>query len=128
MPVVAPTVAIEGLEEVHEPPAEASASVMVLPAHTLDGPVIGELTLTVTTLTTVDVPQEVVTVYLMVSMPAATPVTTPPLTVAMAGVLLLHMPPVVASVSVMVAPAQTTEGPVMGAEYKTDAVESNEIW
>lgn len=36
-----------------------------------------------------------------------TPVTTPPVTVAIAGPPLLHMPPDVASVKVIVLPAQT---------------------
>ena len=47
-------------------------------------------------------------------MPVATPVTTPALlTVASAALLLLQVPPVVASVSVMVAPVHTIAGPVM---------------
>ena len=47
-------------------------------------------------------------------MPEATPVTTPVLlTVAIDGAALLHVPPLVASDSVMVPPGQTDEGPVM---------------
>ena len=47
-------------------------------------------------------------------MPAVTPVTIPVvLTVATVGVLLLHTPPVVASVNVAVVPVQTVVVPVM---------------
>lgn len=50
-------------------------------------------------------------------MPTATPVTTPVLdpTVATAGLVLLHVPPGVASVSVTVRPTQTLDGPDMAA-------------
>ena len=44
----------------------------------------------------------------MVDVPAATPVTTPPATVATAVLVLLHTPPPVASVSVIVLPEHTT--------------------
>ena len=47
-------------------------------------------------------------------MPAATPVTTPVLlTEAIPAALVLHVPPVVALLSVIEAPAHTAEGPVM---------------
>ena len=49
----------------------------------------------------------------MVAVPADTPLTTPLLTVAVAGVLLLHVPPVVASVSVVVAAVHTLVEPVI---------------
>ena len=44
--------------------------------------------------------------------PAKTPVTTPPVTIAVA-LLLLHTPPAAASLSVITDPAHTPEGPVM---------------
>ena len=48
----------------------------------------------------------------MVEVPAFTPVTTPaPLIVAIVVVTLLHTPPPVASVSVVVAPWHTLAGP-----------------
>lgn len=52
----------------------------------------------------------------MVAAPTATPVTTPvePI-VAMDGLLLLHVPPVVASARTVVYPAHTLELPVMAA-------------
>ncbi len=50
----------------------------------------------------------------MVAVPAATPVTTPVLpTVAMPVALLLHVPPVVALLSVVVLPTVTVAVPVM---------------
>ena len=46
--------------------------------------------------------------------PAVIPATTPvALTLAMAALLLLHVPPVVALVNVMVEPAHTVDGPLM---------------
>jgi hypothetical protein len=58
----------------------------------------------------VAVPQPLVTEYLMVSSPAITPVTVPPVTEALV-LEALHTPPVTASVSVITAPAQTPDGP-----------------
>ena len=55
-----------------------------------------------------------VTVYLIVSAPAPTPVTTPEaFTVAMDGVTLLHTPPVVTSDNDVVLPAATERVPVI---------------
>jgi hypothetical protein len=52
----------------------------------------------------------------MVAAGVATPVTTPlALTVALAVLLLLHVPPGVALASVMLLPAATAAGPVIGA-------------
>jgi hypothetical protein len=51
----------------------------------------------------------------MVTAPAVTPVTMPVvLTVALAVLLLLHTPPVLASVRVMLAPGQTDVAPTIG--------------
>lgn len=52
----------------------------------------------------------------MVQVPAATPVTNPvELTVAIEGLLLLHVPPGVLSVRATEAPTQVPEAPMMGA-------------
>ena len=52
----------------------------------------------------------------MVAVPVATPVTMPvEPTVAVAGSLLLHEPPGVASANVVVAPMQTESEPVIAA-------------
>ena len=72
--------------------------------------------LTVIALKATTVPQPLVMVYLIVSAPAETPVTTPEaLTVATAGVTLLQVPPVVpeALARAIVAEGQTTARPVM---------------
>ena len=62
----------------------------------------------------VAVPQELVTEYEMITVPDIRPFTTPePLTVAAAGVLLLHVPPAVASLKVMEELMHTLAGPVM---------------
>ena len=58
------------------------------------------------------VPQLPVTEYEMVTAPAVTPFTTPPITVAL-PLLALHVPPLTASVSVMFDPTLTLEAPVM---------------
>lgn len=70
---------------------------------------------TVTACVVVAVPQLLVTVYVMVVLPVATPVTTPVLllTVALAGVLLVHVPPDVASVRESAVPTHTAEPPEM---------------
>ena len=54
---------------------------------------------------------------MIVPTPDATPVTIPLAdpTEAMNGLLLVHVPPVVASASEMVNPIHTAEGPVMAA-------------
>jgi hypothetical protein len=50
----------------------------------------------------------------MVAVPAATPVTVPvALTLAIDELELLHVPPVVGSVRVVIAPVQTVDAPVM---------------
>ena len=49
----------------------------------------------------------------MVVVPAETPDTTPPVTVARAVLLLLHTPPLVALVNVIVAAGQTFDNPVI---------------
>ena len=50
-------------------------------------------------------------VYLIVSIPAVTPVTTPVAETFALALVLLNVPPVVALVSVMLAPVHTLEGP-----------------
>ena len=56
------------------------------------------------------------TLYDIVSMPAATPITTPSaVIVAMASLLLLHVPPAVVSVSVILLPVHTAVAPAIGA-------------
>ena len=56
---------------------------------------------------------------MIVTVPAAIPVTMPEVApiVATAGLLLPHVPPASISPRVMVLPVHTFEGPVMGAVY-----------
>ena len=100
----------------HTPPAAPSDRLMDKPTHTLDGPVIVPASgngFIVIIFVAVAVPHELVTIYLIVCVPAEAPVTTPdPETVAVA-LLLLHTPPVTASDKLMEKPAHTLEGPVI---------------
>lgn len=101
----------------HVPPEVTSASVIVAPTQTLDGPVIGDgEAFTVTTAVTALVqPALLVTVYVIVADPSATPVIAPDVLpmVAIEKSLLLQVPPAVASVSVEVAPVQMFSEPPM---------------
>jgi hypothetical protein len=91
------------------------------PAHTSVMPLMAATTgiaFTVTDLDTDDVqPLPLVTVYVIVVVPAATPVTTPvdALTVAVAVFAVDHTPPVVVLANVVVAPAHTEVVPVIAA-------------
>jgi hypothetical protein len=71
--------------------------------------------LTVTVVVTVVGHPELVTVYDIVAVPAATPVTMPPETVATEVLDELHTPPVVTSDSVVVLPGHTDVVPVIAA-------------
>jgi hypothetical protein len=99
----------------HVPPETISDSVIDEPTQTLAGPVI-----------TLTPPDEFIvivfaacaeqlrleTVYIIVSMPAESPVTVPPATDAEV-LLLLQTPPVVPSVKLIEEPVQTNAGPDM---------------
>ncbi len=88
----------------------------VEPAHSVATPVIAEgSAITVTTL--VITQPVVVNLYEIVAVPAATPVTTPvpEPTVAVLVFALIHVPELVASLNVVVAPIQTDAVPVMAA-------------
>jgi hypothetical protein len=93
---VEPTVAIEVLPLIHPPPVVASARVMVEPTATVPAPVIAAgAAYTVNEVVTLLLP----TVYVIVTVPADTPETAPPdVTVAIAVLLLLQVPPLVESV------------------------------
>jgi hypothetical protein len=106
---------------VHVPPLTVFVSVIVNPVHTIEGPLIVPADSAGFTVTTVvadaEHPKPLVTLYDIVDVPIATPDTIPDVvpTVATAGVLLLHVPPVVALDSVVVEPAQTFNVPVIAA-------------
>lgn len=108
-----PTLATAGVDDIHVPPDGVSASVMVLPVHTVPGPVMAP-GVGFTVNDRVASPPGVE--YVMMVTPAVTPVTTPvnDPTVATPGVPLVQVPPLVASVNTITAPAHTELGPVIG--------------
>jgi hypothetical protein len=115
-PVTTPpdTIAV-ALLALHVPPEAASVNVIDEPIHTPDAPAIVPALgsgLIVTAFDVVVVPQPLVIAYMIVSVPAVTPVTTPVRTVAVA-LLALQMPPEVASVNVIEEPAHTFDAPVI---------------
>jgi hypothetical protein len=64
------------------------------------------------------IPQPLVTVYDIIAVPAAIPVTTPDVsTLAVAALLVLQVPPVTVSTIVLVADSQTDVEPVMKPSY-----------
>ena len=112
-PVPLLTVANDVLLLLQVPSGVASLSAVVKPAHTLVVPVIAAGSgFTVTTLVMI---QPVGKVYVTVAVPAVIPVITLPAAVATAVLLLLHVPEGVASLSVVVKPAQTAIVPVIDA-------------
>jgi hypothetical protein len=111
IPVVGPTVATVVVLLVHSPPGTASVNAVLSPVHKEALPVIGNLGLTVIILLAVQLPP---IEYVMVAVPPATPLTTPvPLIVATAVLLLVQPPPPGASLSVIVSPWHTDDGPVI---------------
>lgn len=110
IPVVAPTVAMALLLVVHVPPGDVFVNVFVAPTHTVDemGLMAGGAAITVTGF----VAAQPATVYEIVTVPVPVPVTVPVLpTVATAVLLLLHVPPAVASVKDSVVPIQISDPP-----------------
>jgi hypothetical protein len=118
MPVTTPVPATTDalvLTVLHAPPVGVPVSVVVEFSHTSIVPVIvpgNGFTNTGAVAT-----QPVDSMYVMMLVPEATPVTTPvdDTTVATAVVPLLHVPPVVVLFSVVVIPTQTFVTPVMFA-------------
>ena len=114
---VEPTVAIAVLLLLHVPPDVVSVNVKLLPEHKEDEPAINPAIgkgLTVMIFLLVTVPQTLLTVYLIVSTPAVTPVTTPvEPTEAEAVFDDDHVPPEIVSVRVTVLPTHKTNGPVI---------------
>ena len=114
MPDETPTVATLVMPELHVPPAGASVSAVVLPWHTVVLPdIAGGRIFTVTVAVVL---HPAVVVYLIVAFPGI-----PACTVPFAGsivatllLLLLHVPPVVASLKIVVMPAHNILLPVIG--------------
>jgi hypothetical protein len=117
IPFVTPvelTVATDVLLLAHVPPGVRLFNIVALPWQTDVLPVIGNSALTLTVIVAV---QPIDVMYCINDVPAATPVTTPVpgVIVAMPVFPLLHVPPGVASLSVVVLPTQTVATPVIGA-------------
>jgi hypothetical protein len=116
-PVTAPprTVAVPVAPLVHVPPVTDGVRTVTALAQTMVVPEIvpangSVLTLIVTGATAE--PQLLLTLYDKVAVPSATPDTTPPETVAVPVLPLVHVPPVILGIRVVVAPAQTVVVPV----------------
>jgi hypothetical protein len=117
MPVEDPTVATDVALLLHVPPNVASVKVVVALVQTVDAPpIVAGRAFTVTVLIAMQ-PAEVV--YVIIGLPAVTPVTTPfdEPTVANDVLPLLHAPPDVPSVSVVVELAQTVAVPPIAAGF-----------
>jgi len=103
----------------HTPPETVSVSWVVSPWQSVVTPVIDPANgegFTKIARVAVPVPQLFDNWYVIVAEPAITPVITPNvLMVAIAGELLLHVPPPVALVNVVVNPGQTLEAPLIAA-------------
>lgn len=108
-------VATDVLLLVHAPPTEVLLKVVVVPGQAVSTPVIAAGNgFTVCILVPI---QPVGNVYVIVGVPAKTPVTIPdevPI-VASAGLLLLHTPVPVVLVSITFEPTHTVAEPVMAA-------------
>ncbi len=116
---VALTVATPVDTELHTPPAlpVGSLNVIVAVGQTIREPLIAPAFgtgFTVTTAVAAAVPQLLTTVYDMVDVPGAIPVTTPvALTVATPVLTLLHTPPIVPSVRLVVVVGHSVNVPVI---------------
>jgi hypothetical protein len=113
IPVLTFTVAMLTLLLLQVPPPETSLKIVVAPIHTLLVPVmVDTVALTVNIIVATAVPQPLLKVYLIVSIPAVRPLTVPLKTVA-CELLALHVPPLIPLVNVIEAPTFTTDVPVI---------------
>jgi hypothetical protein len=113
MPVAGSIVAIDVLEDDHTPPLTVFVSVVVEPGQALSNPPMAVgIAFTVTTMVAL---QPEPRVYVMIAVPAATPVTTPELATVATEVLLLlqDSPPDDAQLSAVVPAGQTEVAPVI---------------
>ena len=122
MPETGSMVATAVLLLVQLPPEMVSNMVSAIPKQKADVPDTMPASagaLTVMGNIAVAVPQLLVSAYIMVSLPAATPVTIPPETVASDVLVLDHtvVPVTAVSPRVMVEPAQTNDEPVMAPAF-----------
>ena len=108
----AKTVATVVTELTHVPPIGLSLSVIIAPTHSAVGPVMIGIGFTVTIAV---LAQPVGNVYEMTAVPGNAPLTMPDvgMTAAILPAPEVHKPPVVASISVVVAPAHTDNVPAV---------------
>jgi hypothetical protein len=98
----------------HAPPVVVFDKVVCEPAHTVAVPAIDEGS--AFTVTIVVAAQPVDNVYVIATVPAFTPVATPPVVIVAVEVLpLAHVPPVVVLLNEIVEPAHTDVVPVIAA-------------
>lgn len=98
------------------PPVEVLVKVPLVPVHNVAGPESVPADVgapTVTTKLATDVPQLLVTVYCMVSIPAVIPPTTPVLSASALPLVALQVPPVAVVERVIPEPTHTLPGPLM---------------
>ena len=111
IPEEEPTVATDVLLLSHVPPETASVKVVTVPVKMVVGPLIGASGSTVTVTVAILVPIAYVIIHVPAEMPVTMPVEDP--TVAIAVLLLLHWPPAVESINVLLDPTHTLAVPVM---------------
>ena len=117
MPVKTPpvvTVPMAASALIHAPPLDVSVSVIGWPTQALDGTMIGAgAAMTPNGKVTAQPPNEYPITTLPVALPLTTPVADP--IGAIALLLLLQVPPDVASLSTALPPTQILDGPLTGA-------------
>jgi hypothetical protein len=108
-------VATLGVLLLQVPPVTGLVSVVVSPVHKLDDPLITPAVGAGVMVATTVLIHPVANLYVIIVVPTATPISTPvpvPI-VAMAALLLLHVPPAVELVSVLVVPTQVVALPAI---------------
>jgi hypothetical protein len=110
-PVTASIVATDSSLLLHSPPVVAELNDAVLPAHIAIGPAIAAGVAPVVTV--IELKQPVAEVYVILVVPALTPVTSPvpASTVAFDVLLLVHVPPAGEELNAVAAPAHTCASP-----------------
>lgn len=107
-------VAIDGALLLQVPPPVPSLNIVVVPIQARAVPVIADTTGTAFTVTGMVTKQPADELYVIVAVPADTPVTTPNASMnAVPGALDDQVPPMVASVNVVVVPIHTVEDPLI---------------
>jgi hypothetical protein len=128
-PVESPMPATPGLLLAQVPPVVMSLRVMLLPLHSLAGPLMDDGS--GSTVNTVVTAQPAGLVYVIVAVPGDVPVTMPVAgtTPAMATLLLAHVPPVIEALRRLLFPLQTEVTPeITGTGFTVTVFEADEIF